>query len=284
MATVMTIRRRLFGNEMRRLREQAGVSMDAAADRLVVDRSKLSRMETGQGLLFKKQLHVLLDLYGVEDPKLRGELDKLCKDGRSRDLMHPRSSAVPPRLQELMELEEMAGSIFAYEPMVVPGLLQTRDYAEAVMRHFIDDDDEVQRGVSLRMKRQGILTKEDAPAVVFILDEAVLHRQMGSAEVQAQQLRRLVEVNRPSYLTIQLIPLERGARGGLHGPFQLFTFRQSLLNDLALVEHQGGRIFFERETTVEPFRRAANSARAHALPSDVSMERISEIAQRLERE
>ncbi|MER6011818.1 helix-turn-helix domain-containing protein [Streptomyces bluensis] len=284
-ADVMTIRRRLLGNEMRRLREARGLSLDAAADRIVVDKSKISRMENGKGPLTKKQLHTLLDMYELRDTKLREELDRLCKDGRSRDLMQPRSSAMPPRLQELMELEEMADSIFVYEPMVVPGLLQTKEYAEAIMRHFVDGDDEVQRGVTLRMKRQEIFTREDgAPRVIFVLDEAALRRQAGSAEVQARQLHRLAEVNRPPYLTIQLIPFERGAHHGLYGTFQLFSFREAALNDLVLVEHQGGRIFFEQEAAVEPFQRAADALRAYALPSDVSMEMISEIAQRLERE
>ncbi|SOD66750.1 Helix-turn-helix domain-containing protein [Streptomyces zhaozhouensis] len=280
---VSTVRRMRLGLELRRLREQVGKSQQDAAEALDTSDTKVSRLEGGKTGLSRLELVALLDLYEVSDRRLRDGLLELNRNSKQRGWWQQRQDVLTPKLVELIELESTASTIFQYEALVVPGLLQTEAYARAIISGFpTPHSPSVDHAVQVRMERQQLLTQDEKPRLLCLLDEAILRRQVGSPEVMAEQLRRLVEINNPPHLAIQVIPFARGAHAGLDGSFLHFTFSGAADMDIVFLEQKDSRVFVEEETSVEPYRIAAEHLRTQALSSPESMTLISAIAAELD--
>jgi transcriptional regulator with XRE-family HTH domain len=281
---VSTVRRIRLGMELRRLRDKAVVSQAVAAETIDGSETKISRLEAGKTGVNRLELVALLDLYGVNDSKFRSDLIELSRNSRRRGWWQQRRDIPTPRLLELIELESTASQIFEYEASLVPGIFQTEDYARAVMNGFPSTNDEtVEPWVQIRMERQKLLEQDDAPRIFCVLDEAALHRQVGGPKVMAAQLRKLVEINNPPHLSLQVLPFTLGAHAGVDGSFRMFSYPAPVAMDIVFMEQKESRVFVEEEVDLEPYRIAAEHLRTQALSSPESMRLISALAADMER-
>ncbi|WP_241562119.1 helix-turn-helix domain-containing protein [Streptomyces hoynatensis] len=281
-----TVRARRLGAKLRRLREDAGVKMEAAARRIDGDKPKISRIENGRMSIRRLELEALLGLYGVTDERTVNALTTMLRQTRRKGWWHQYSQDLDPDFEERLDLEDDAVRILAFQPLLVPGLLQTADYARAVIRSAerSASDDEVETWMSMRMTRQDILSRETPPQLVCVLDEAVLHRQIGGPATLIGQLKRLCEVNSPPELSIQVVPFGQGWHAGLDGGFSIYSYPDPLHLDVVTVDYLDGALYLEDDSSVERYRRAFDHVRASALSSRQSTSLISRLARDLDRQ
>ncbi|KJY31770.1 helix-turn-helix domain-containing protein [Streptomyces katrae] len=260
-----TVRKRRLGGELRRLRERAKLDQAAAAAHLECSTSKISRMETGQGIA-PKALEVtrLLDLYGVTDEAERAKI------------MDIRRSASEKGWWEQAEYEEVLASghgvyvgleydaraLQVWELGYVPGLLQTRDYARAV--HAALPPESVDRLVDVRMQRQRRLTDAHPLELWAVIDESVLGRQVGGPEVMRDQIRSLAAAARQPNITLQVYPARKDVHPGLRGAFSLLEFGPSDPR-IGYVDSPSGNTFLEKDRQIRSLVYTMDRLRAGAL-------------------
>lgn len=265
---------------MKRLREAAGVKMEQAAERIGGEKSKISRQANGRQGISKLEIEALLDLYGVKDQRLKAALTTLAREGRRKGWWAQYSDILEERFQERLAIESDAARILVFQPLLVPGLLQTEEYGTELIGSAEKDatEEEVQSLVSVRMDRQVIFARDDAPQYVCILDEAVLRREIGGPAVMADQLQKLIDVNNPPKLTIQIIPFSQGWHAGLDGHFSLYSYPDPMDLDVVNLDYLDGSLYLEEDGPVERYQLAFDELRASALPSRQSMDLISHVA------
>ncbi len=256
--------RRRLGAELRTLRDQAGLTIEEVAKELECSISKVSRLETGQGIPKGRDVRDLLDCYGVTDQPKRDRLMRWVRDGQRQGWWHvysdvlapdPQNPLIPDNLSRYVALEQDASEVRSFETILVHGLLQTEDYARAVLSTATTADREaINRLVELRMRRQDRLyVDEDPLAVHVVLDEAVLHRPIGGELVMRAQLKRLLaDAQRPN-ITIQVLPFSIGAHRAMDGSFEMLAFADSDDNDLVYVESHLSQLYLEKEHDVEVY-------------------------------
>lgn len=256
--------RRRLGAELRTLREHAGLTIEDVAKELECSVSKVSRLETGKGIPYGRDVRDLLDRYGVADQVKRDRLMRWVRDGQRQGWWHdfsdvlgpdPEDPLLPDNLSRYVALEQDASEVRGFETILVPGLLQTEDYARAILNTLSTSDREAtDRLVELRMRRQDRLyADDDALTVHMVLDEAVLHRPMGGEQVMRAQLKRLIADARRPNITIQVLPFSIGTHQAMAGSFEVLAFSDSDDNDLALVESHLGLLYLEKEHDVEVY-------------------------------
>ncbi|MFI1887012.1 helix-turn-helix domain-containing protein [Streptomyces jumonjinensis] len=278
-----TVRRRRLGSELKRLREAADVTMDQAAERIGGDKSKISRQENGRQSVSKLEIEALLILYGVDDPRLQTALTTMSRESRRKSWWTQYSGILPALFQERLSVESDAARMFVFQPLLVPGLLQTREYAEEVIRSAgtSASEEEIESFLSVRMNRQEIFRKENPPQYVCLLDEAVLRRVIGSPGMMAAQLQRLIELNKPPRLSIQIVPFGQGWHAGLDGPFAIYSYPDPMDLDVVNLDYLDGALYLEEDGPVDQYRLAFDQLRSSALPSRQSMELIARVAKNL---
>jgi hypothetical protein len=254
--------------------------MDQAAERIDGDKPKISRLESGQLIARRLEIEALLELYGVTDPDVVSAMVTLARESRQKGWWHQFTQQLRPDFQERIDLENEAVRIQIYQPLLVPGLLQTPEYAETTIRAVdrLAPQEQIEAYIAARLARQEILRREKPPQFVCVLDEAVLHRRVGGAEVIAPQLSRLLEVNSPPELSIQVVPFGQGWHAGLDGPFTVYSYPDPLDLDVVTVEYLDGTLHLEEDQVVEKYRMAFDQLRSSALSSGQSMELISRLA------
>ena len=180
-------------------------------------------------------------------------------------------------------LEAGAASIRNFEPVVVPGLLQTADYAREIFRNgpVELDPEEVERLLEVRLARQEILAREDRPRLWAVIDEAVIHRVVGGVSVMRGQLRHLAECAQQGKTTIQVVPYRAGAHAGTTGPFVILDYAEATDPDVVYVETLAGDIYLEEPSDVERYTIAFDRLRAAALHPDESVQLIERLARAL---
>jgi transcriptional regulator with XRE-family HTH domain len=279
------VRRRRLGSVLRRLRERAGIKMDEAADRIDGDKPKISRIENGKLGVRRLEVEALLDLYGVTDERLIASLVALARQSRKKSWWHQYGERLTPDFQERLDLENDTEQIHTYQPLLVPGLLQTPEYAETVIRSAerAASEEQIDAYIATRLARQEILQRDKPPQYICILDEAVLHRQVGGPAIQGAQLGRLMEVNSPPEVTIQVVPFGQGWHAGLDGGFSFFSYPDPMDLDVVTVEYMDGILYLEGDSCVVKYRMAFDQLRASALSSQQSMELISRLTRELNR-
>ncbi|MEU3577757.1 helix-turn-helix transcriptional regulator [Streptomyces globisporus] len=236
------VRKKRLGSELRRLREESGIGLQQAGETVDGDKTKMSRIENGRQGLRPLELKTLLDMYQV-DPPMREALLALQRQSKQKGWWSQHSDKLKPDFQERLTLESDAVRIYAYQSVVVPGLLQTDAYAEAVIRGTGSkrmSDEEVRTLVDLRLARQAIFDRDDAPQYLCILDESVLHRQVGGPAVTAAQLRNLVEVSDRPGIAVQVIPYSQGAYVGMDGPFTVYSYPDPMELDVVGLDNLDG--------------------------------------------
>jgi transcriptional regulator with XRE-family HTH domain len=278
-----TVRRRRLGTELRRLREAQSVKLEEVAEQLGLAASTLSRIETGKAPTRTAYLNAMLDLYGVDDPKQRQVLLNMARDGHRKGWWAAYQELLPTGFGVYVGLEAEAASLRAYEAWVVHGLLQTEEYARAVMttvRRRLSPD-EIERLVALRMQRQDVLFRDDPVQLWLILDEAVLRRTMGPPELMYAQLMHLAEASEWPNVTVQVLPFTGGPHPGLNGPFCIIEFPERFDPDVVYTEGVGGHTYLEREREVRACAEAFDLLRAAALSPADSVVMISTLARQL---
>lgn len=275
-----TVRGRKLASELRRLRENAGLTVEQAALQLGQgwSRFKVARIEKAQTKPTLAAVRTMLDLYGV-DNAIRAALVELHKNAWRRGWWTDYSDVFRG---SYVALEDDAAVIEEWSPQLVPGLLQTDDYARAVIRASLPGDEAVvQRRVQARSARRTLLGRTDPPAPVFtaILDEAALRRPIGSPEMMRSQLRALLDAARRPNITVRVIPYTVGAHPGLDGPFIILRFPDQLAPDVAYVETKGGDVYVESAADVRRFRVDLERLTAVALDPEGSTEFIAAIAE-----
>ncbi len=281
--TSPTMRRRQVGAELRRLREAADVTIDEAAEHLGCSGSKISRMETGVGVHRTRDVTKLLDRYRVMSDDLRGQLLDLVRDSRQRDWWHSFPDAVPRWFERFMAAENSAVSVDKFETQIVPGLLQTPEYARAVLRaaNTSLDDDEIDRRVTVRMERQKRLSSEDPLTLWAVLDESVLRRHVGGVDVMRAQLDHLASCATQPNITIQVLPFAFGAYAAFGYPFTIMTFAGSTGGEVVHMDQLHSGLYLEREPDLRRYKLAMNRLRAAALDPERSRELIVEAVEAL---
>jgi transcriptional regulator with XRE-family HTH domain len=256
--------RRRLGAELRTLREHAGLTIEDVAKGLDCSVSKVSRLETGQGVPYRRDVRDLLDRYGITNQAHRERLMRWVRDGQRQgwwsaysDVLapDPDNPLLPDNLSRYVALEQDASEVRSFEAAIMPGLLQTADYARAILNTLSTGDRETtDRLVELRMRRQDRLYADEDPLTIhMVLDEAVLHRLVGGKQVMKEQLKRLLaDAQRPN-ITVQVLPLSVGVHRSVDGPFAMLVFPDSDDNDLVYIESHVGCLYFEKEHDVKVY-------------------------------
>lgn len=266
--------RRRLANELRRLRLERGRTIQEVADHLECSPGKVSRIETGVVGAQVRDVRDMLDMYGVGGDE-RERLLSLVRTARRRGWWHDYARVLPPDSVRFLGLEDGATSIDIYSCGLVPGLLQTRDYAAAVVG--ADDAgraEDVERRLQLRLRRQALLERDHPPEVDVVLHEAALVAQVGGPDVLAAQLTRLTEVSRLPHVAIRVLPLSTGAHLAAGTSFTVFGFGESGDPPTAHIEQLTGNSYPQGQEELAVYTAAFADARARALDPDESRELI----------
>ena len=250
-----TVLRILLGAQLRRLRESAVISREDAGYHIRASGSKISRMELGRVSFKERDVTDLLEYYGVRDPEEREKLVQLTREANQTPWWQKYQEAVPDWFQVFVGLEEAAQLIREYEVQFVPGLLQTEDYARAVVLQGTPglDPQEVERRVALRMGRQQVLKKENPPRLWAIVDEAALRRPMGGRDVLVAQIERLMDAVSEPNVTLQVMPFRYGGHAAEGGAFMLMRFPEADLPDMVYMEYLTGALYLDKPDEVERY-------------------------------
>src|SRR5580700_366288 len=278
-----TVRRRRLGAELRRLREAHSLKLEEVAERLGLAPSTLSRIETGKAPTKSAYLPALLDQYQVDDPGVRKVLVDMAREGHRKGWWSIYDDVLPSGFDIYVGLEAEASGLRSYEADLVHGLLQTTDYALAVLRELRprDTEEQLQRVVDLRMQRQRLLDQDPPLDLWLILDEGAIRRNVGGSAVMRRQLEHLVQASRWANVTLQILSFASGAHAGLTGPFAILDFPERTDSDVAYTESVGGMIYLEKDREVRACAEAFDRMRATALSPAASVELIQEVSREL---
>ncbi|MGH3243515.1 MAG: helix-turn-helix domain-containing protein [Spirillospora sp.] len=256
-----TVLRILLGARLRKLREARGISTEQAGYEIRGSHSKISRMELGRVGFKERDVADLLTFYGVSDPAERAPLLELAKEANTPGWWHRYGDVLASWFEVYLGLEEAASLLRAYELQFVPGLLQTEDYARAVVRLGFNDaaDEEIERRVQLRTHRQERFTAPGAPTLWAVVDEAVVHRPLGGREVMRQQIKHLVEMSELPNVTLQIVPFGAGGHAAAGGPFTILRFAEPGLSDVVYLEQLTSALYLDKPTDVDTYLRAMNN-------------------------
>ena len=256
--------RRRLRNELRAARLEKGLTQEQVATAMEWSLSKMNRIEKAKTGISANDLKALLPLYGITAKDRTEELLALARASRQTPWWRGYGDVAPSTLLELIDYENAATSISQFEPMFVPGILQTEDYALAVLRASYGAKSPAERMVSLRTKRRDLLASEGAPAFSFVLDESVIRRPVGGLAVMRNQLMHLVSLADLPNVTIQVVPFAAGVHPGMKGPFKVIEFDDEPDEDVAFLEGPHGDIISDdpEETGryLEAFHRVAQLA------------------------
>ena len=250
-----TVLRILLGAQLRRLREGKGISREDAGYEIRASGSKISRMELGRVSFKERDVADLLSMYGVQDTAEREALLRLARQANNPGWWHHYGDILPPWFQSYLGLEAAASLIRTYEIQFVPGLLQTPEYARAVilLGHAGATADEIDRRVELRRQRQQILDRIEPPQLWAVIDEAVLRRPIGGADVMQAQIQALIEAAKKPNVRLQIIPFHAGGHAAAGGPFAILRFPEPELPDVVYVEQLTSAIYLEKRDDVDHY-------------------------------
>ena len=274
------VRRRKLGAELRALRTSAGLTSGEAARLVGWHQSKVSRIETGTSGVKPADVRLLLDTYGVADSQLRELLMVLAgsddSDGRHH-WWHAYRGVLPPTYRDFISLESQAGAMRTLETTVVPGLLQTPEYARAVTSAAVEGlpEGRLDTLVEVRLARQDVLRADPPLELSAVLDEAVLRREVGGPGVMARQLERLVEAARLPQVRLQVLPFAAGAHIGVTGPFVIFSFSSTSDLDVVVLDLLTSSLYLERKEDLQAYTEAFNALQIHALSPEDSLDFIA---------
>ena len=273
-----TVRRRRLGQELRRLRELKGMTAEEVAERLLVSQSKISRLENGRRSISQRDVRDLCGVYEVEDVRIVDSLMQMAKDSRQQGWWHSFGD-IPYSVY--IGLETDAASLRVYDPLVVPGLLQTRPYAESLIQGALPEaaPGDIEKRVQVRLRRQERISDPENPLRLWaVLDEAALRRTVGNKQVMIEQLEHLVEMSHVPHVTVQVIPFTMGAHPGVSGQYAILEFPDAADSSVVYIEGVTSDLYLEKANDVQKYSVMYEHLRAQALNADQSREFIADVA------
>ena len=278
-----TVQRMLVGARLRRLRTDLGLTRDQAGQAIRASEWKIHRLENGQVGFKDRDIIDLLGLYEVSDPAEVAEFLTLAREANTPGWWQHYGDVLPTWFRTYVDLEQAATLIRTYEGQFVPGLLQTDDYMRAVVRgaHLEESGEEVGRRVRLRMARQTLLTREQAPRLWAVVDEAALRRPVGGREVMRGQLERLIEATKLANVTLQVLPFDRGAHPAMVGSFAVLRFPEQELPDVVYLEHLTSALYLNKPDEVDQYLHVMEGICVRAAAPDQTVELLDQILEEL---
>ncbi|WDZ86963.1 helix-turn-helix domain-containing protein [Micromonospora cathayae] len=273
-----TVRRRRLATALRRLREQTGMTADQAAKEIGISKSALSRIENAQVSVLPPVARGLLELYGVEGEEVDA-LVQVARDARKRGWWQAYDDVLPEWFEVYVGLEAEASEIRVFQPQLVPGLLQTPDYARAIVRaeHPDAPTEEVNRRVELRLRRQ---ESETSPKLWAVLDESVLHRPVGGSGTFKAQLRHLLDAAEQPGTTVQILTFGAGEYGSMGSAFIVLAFPEPADPGIVYLENRAGSLYLEGQQ-VREYSRVFEHLVANAASARESRDLIQKAIDRL---
>ncbi|GIJ49501.1 transcriptional regulator [Virgisporangium aliadipatigenens] len=275
-----TLRRRRLGTELKKCREAAGLTQEQVSRRFEWHAAKVTRIETARVTVTPRDVRDLLTLYGVTDEGYREALTELARTSRQRtwwtdyrDIMRPGN---------FIGLEAEATITRVWEPILLPGLLQTEGYMRALMRtgRSVDPQEHIDRRISLRLKRQSRLTADNPLSLYAVIDESAVRRMVGGRDVMDTQLRHLIKVGQLPNVSIQVMPFSAGEHPFLGGPAAFLEFGESVHADVIYMEGLAGDYYEEQPSEVARYREEFDRLSKKALDQHSSVSMIESLLDR----
>lgn len=275
-----TVRRRRLAAELRSLRKESGKTREQVAEFVGCSPVTITRIESAQSAPRLADTARMLECYGVTGER-REVLMTLCGEARRRGWWHQYSGAIPAWFEVYVGIEGEVSEIRSYQPEAIDGRLQTEGYIRALMLADVDvpSDEELERRVTVRMKRQEQLTDEDGPKMWLVLNEAALRRQVGGRATMHDQLSHLVESSRSNKIILQVLPYAAGAHPAMDGAFEILRFPDAADPDVVYLQYRRGSIYLEDSADVAAYAELFDHLRARALGPDESRALIARLAE-----
>ncbi|MEV0402281.1 helix-turn-helix transcriptional regulator [Actinoallomurus sp. NPDC050550] len=276
-----TLRLRRLAAEMRRRREEAGLTQDEVFEQTSINPATLYRVENAISRPQLRTLRALLDLYGVNDERT-AYLLTLLRESDQRGWLETIGIDLPERLTTYVEFEDEARIVWNYQPSFVPGLLQTEAYARAIVHGLMPEASRaaVDSRVAVRMHRQRLLTRENPLRFWTIMSEGALRHRVGGSDVMREQMTRILEAADAPNVTMQVIPFDAGAHPGMLGSFAVLRFGQEDLPDVVYVDSMAGDLFLDQSADVERCASTFEYLRAVALSPEASAAFVAKLTER----
>jgi transcriptional regulator with XRE-family HTH domain len=272
------VRRMLVGAQLRRLRLEAGLTREEAAEAIRASAWKLHRLENGQVGFKDRDIADLLALYGVTDADQVATLVDLAREANAPSWWSRYSDLLPPWVRAYIDLESAASLIRTYQDQLVPGLLQTEDYLRAVIAGaHLGDAEDMERRVALRMGRQALLERTDGFLLWAVVEEAALRRPVGGPKVLRAQLERLIEATALPTVTLQILPLRVSAHAAMVGAFSILRFPEPDLPDVVYVEHLTGALYLDKRSDLDAYTAVMSRLEVASAPPHRTVEFLSRI-------
>lgn len=267
----VTARRIVLGTQLRRLRENAGITRSDAGYMIRASDSKVSRLELGRVAFKERDVADLLTMYGVSDAEEREQFLEMVRKANEPGWWRRYTDVIPSWFQDFVGMQESASRIHTYELQFVPGLLQTEAYVRAVLTRGRPDyaPPDTEKRIHLRMQRQTLITNPNPPRLWAVIDESVLHRPIGGRRVLREQLEFLLEQSKQPHVTIQIVPTQLSGYAA-EGPFTLLRYAEPELPDVVYIEHLGGAVMLDGVEEIEIFSRALDRLTVDAETPDRS--------------
>lgn len=265
-----TVQRLVLGGQLRRLREERGITLEQAATIIRGSHSKLSRMEHGRVAFKERDVADLLTFYGVTDGEQRAALLSLARESATPGWWHDYADILPNWVEPYVGLEAAASVIRTFQVQYMPGLLQTEAYARATLQTGFPGatDEEVVRRAELRVNRQDVLNKPNPPRLWAVIDEGALRRPIGGAEVMREQLRHLIDMAEHPAVILQILPFRVGAHAACGGPFVILRFAEPDLNDVIYVEQLTSALYLDKSADVDRYMAVMEQICLQAEPAE----------------
>jgi hypothetical protein len=263
-----TVLRMVLGAQMRKLRQACGISPEAAGYAIRASDSKINRLERGRGPCKERDIADLLTLYGVHGEQERAALLRLAVESNMPGWWHRYSDILPSWFESYVALEAAASRIRSYEIQFVPGLLQTETYARTVIRHGNPEATarEIDHRVALRMTRQAILSRPDAPQYWAVVHEETLRRPLGSRQLMQSQIEHLIAVTQLPNVTLRVVPSRAEIVAGESSPFTILRFSEPELPDVVYLEHLTSAIYLDKRSDLDRYLAAMDRLLLEAGP------------------
>ncbi|MFJ4784015.1 helix-turn-helix domain-containing protein [Streptomyces sp. NPDC088794] len=258
-ASAPTVLRMILGRRLQERRQSAGASLEDAATALRVTTLTIRRLEKAEVALKPLYVEKLLETYGAD----RQEIDEfvaLAEQANEPGWWHAYRDVLPTWFSAYVSLESGAKTLRTYEPHYVTGLLQTWGYARGVLRGGFpnESEEDLRRRVDLRLRRQSLLTRADAPTLWVVMEEAVLHRVVSGPEVMREQIDKLLEISELEHVSLDIVPFTAGAHVGACAPFTYFRFEEPELPDVVYSEILSASMYLDQRSDVSAHLEAHN--------------------------
>jgi Domain of unknown function (DUF5753)/Helix-turn-helix domain len=275
-----TVLRMMLGSQLRRYRETAGITPEQAGYEIRASRSKINRMENGRVGFKERDVTDLLALYGITSEQIRAGMVSLARQANAPGWWSKYGDVLADWFEAYLGLEAAASVIRTFELQFVHGLFQTEAYARAVtlLGHSAAPPEEIDRRVSLRLKRQDLLTRQDPPQVWSVIDEAALRRPVGGRAVMRAQLNRLIEVAELPKVTIQVVPFGRGGHAAASGSFTILRFAEPDLPDVVYIEQLTSALYLDKREDIDHYMEVMNHLSTQALTPASTARFLNEVS------